>query len=142
MESLMLGAAMLKPEAVPLRVKVVIIGRRAIYDLLFRHDPDFPKIFKVLADFDTVLAQTRGHARDVLSVLRSVTLEEDLRELDRSGMAAMLEEAVRIAEELGVPLRERNSLLLAAGYDLAPLTAPRGRRQQIDVRCPGVSLRE
>jgi predicted ATP-dependent protease len=96
LESLVLGAALLKPEPVPINVKVVIIGRRAVYDLLFRYDPDFPKIFKVLADFDMVLDASKVHAKDVLSVLRKVTLEEDLRELDRSGMAAMLEEAVRI----------------------------------------------
>jgi lon-related putative ATP-dependent protease len=95
LESLVLGAALLKPEPVPIDVKVVIIGSREIYDLLFRYDPDFSKIFKVLADFDNLLDTTRGHARDVLSVLRKVTLEEGLRELDRSGMAAMLEEAVR-----------------------------------------------
>ena len=96
LESLVLGAAVLKPEPVPISVKVVIIGSRAIYDLLFRYDSDFSKIFKVLADFDNVLRATRGHARDLLSVLRRVTLEEDLLNLDRSGMAAMLEEAVRI----------------------------------------------
>jgi len=95
-ESLVLGAAVLKPEPVPIEVKVVIIGSRAIYDLLFRYDPDFSKIFKVLADFDNVLAATQSHAGDVLSVLRKVTVEEGLRELDREGMAAMLEEAVRI----------------------------------------------
>jgi len=96
LESLVLGAALLKPEPVPISVKVVIIGSRAIYDLLFRYDSDFPKIFKVLADFDMDLVASRNHAKDLLSVLRKVTLEEDLRELDRDGMAAMLEEAVRI----------------------------------------------
>ena len=95
LESLVLGAALLKPEPVPIDVKVVIIGSRSIYDLLFRYDPDFSKIFKVLADFDNVLETTRGHAHEVLSVLRKVTLEEGLLELDRSGMAAILEQAVR-----------------------------------------------
>jgi predicted ATP-dependent protease len=95
-ESLVLGAAVLKPEPVPIKVKVVIIGSRSIYDLLYRYDSDFSKIFKVLADFDNVLQATRSHARDLLSVLKRVTLEEDLHNLDRSGMAAMLEEAVRI----------------------------------------------
>lgn len=95
-ESLVLGAAVLKPEPVPIRVKVVIIGSRAIYDLLFRHDPDFSKIFKVLADFDNLLATTKSHAKDLLSVLRKVTVEEELHELDRWGMAALLEQAVRI----------------------------------------------
>ncbi len=96
LESLILGAALLKPEPVPIDVKVVIIGGRTIFDLLYRYDSDFPKIFKVLADFDTVLATSKEHARDLLSVLRKVTLEEELCELDRSGMAAMLEEAVRM----------------------------------------------
>jgi predicted ATP-dependent protease len=96
LESLVLGAALLKPEPVPINVKVVIIGSRAIYDLLFRYDSDFPKIFKVLADFDMVLTKSKKHAKDLLSVLRKVTLEEELRELDRSGMAAILEQAVRM----------------------------------------------
>ncbi len=96
LESLVLGAAVLKPEPVPIKVKVVIIGSRSIYDLLYRYDSDFSKIFKVLADFDNVLKATRSHARDLLSVLRRVTLEEDLHDLDRGGMAAMLEQAVRI----------------------------------------------
>ena len=62
LESLVLGAALLKPEPVPINVKVVIIGGRAIYDLLFRYDSDFPKIFKVLADFDMVLARSLIHS--------------------------------------------------------------------------------
>ncbi|MDX2436614.1 MAG: ATP-binding protein [Acidobacteriota bacterium] len=96
MESLMLGATILNPEPVPIDVKVVIIGSRNIYDLLFRHDRDFPKIFKVLADFDNLLANSKNHAKDLLSVFRKVILEEGLLELDGSGAAALLEEAVRL----------------------------------------------
>jgi predicted ATP-dependent protease len=96
MESLVLGAALLKPEAVPIDVKVVIIGSRNIFDMLFRYDPDFAKIFKVLADFDNLLEKSRDHARELLTVLRKVILEERLLDLDASGSAALLEEAVRI----------------------------------------------
>jgi predicted ATP-dependent protease len=96
MESVILGAAILKPEPIPIDVKVVIIGSRKIYDLLFRFDPDFPKIFKVLADFDNLLESSRSHARDLLTVIRKVILEEELLELDGTGAASMLEEAVRL----------------------------------------------
>jgi ATP-dependent Lon protease len=96
LESLLLGAAVLKPEPVPLQVKVVVIGDRNIYDLLYRHDSDFPKVFKVLADFDSVMPADIGHAHDVLSVLRKVGVEEELPPMNRSGMAAMLEEAVHM----------------------------------------------
>ena len=95
-ESAMFGAAVLKPEPVPLRVKVVVIGDRRIYDLLYRRDADFPKIFKVLADFDSVISRTREHAGDILSVLQKVADEEGLLPMDRSGMAALLEQAVQL----------------------------------------------
>jgi len=96
LESLILGAAALKPEAVPLDVKVVVIGDRNIYDLLYRHDSDFSKVFKVLADFDSVMPASQAHAHDVLSVLRKVGVEEGLPPMDRGAMAAMLENAVRM----------------------------------------------
>ena len=147
LESLVLGAAVLKPEPVPIKVKVVIIGSRSIYDLLYRYDSDFSKIFKVLADFDNVLKATRSHARDLLSVLRRVTLEEDLHDLDRSGIAAMLEEAVRIGgwrrrfssrfSDLSDLLRESSyqadldSRELISADDVAAACAARRRRHSL-----------
>ncbi len=97
MGSLVLGASTLKPEAVPLSVKVVVIGDRSIYDLLYRYDKDFSKIFKILADFDSVLAPSEDTATDVASVLAKVIAEEELLHLDKGGLAAMLEVAVRQA---------------------------------------------
>jgi len=95
-ENSVFGAAVLKPEPVPIQVKVVVIGDRHIYDLLYRRDADFPKIFKVLADFDSVISLTREHAGDILSVLQKVAEEEEILPMDRTGMAAMLEQAVRL----------------------------------------------
>ncbi|MCP4895588.1 MAG: AAA family ATPase [bacterium] len=95
-ESVMLGVAALKPKPIPLKVKVVLIGNRSIYDALYRYDSDFPKVFKVLADFDTVMKANEGNVGDVLSVLRKVSVAEDLVPLSRSGMAAIIEEAVRM----------------------------------------------
>lgn len=97
LESLVLGASTLKPEAVPLDLKVVVIGDRAVYDLLYRYDKDFSKIFKILADFDSLLHSTEKGAADVASVLAKVIREEELLHLDREGLAAMLEVAVRQA---------------------------------------------
>ena len=95
-ENAVFGGAVLTPEPVPIQVKVVVIGDRRIYDLLYRRDADFPKIFKVLADFDSVISLTRDHAGDILSVLQKVAVEEGILPMDRTGMAAMLEQAVRL----------------------------------------------
>ncbi len=94
-ESMLLGSTTLKPEPVPLDVKVVIIGDRRIYDLLYRVDTDFSKVFKVLADFDSLMPPTLQSAKDILSVLKKVEDEEQLRPLDQTGMEAVLEVAVR-----------------------------------------------
>ncbi len=127
-ESLMLGAAMLKPEPVPLDVKVVVIGDRQIYDLLYRRDSDFPKIFKVLADFDRVITLTRDHAADILSVLQKVSEEEGLMAMDRSGMAAMLEQAVHLGG-----WRRRFSSRFSDLADLQREAEYQARRDGVDV---------
>jgi len=97
LETMVFGAAALKPEPIPLDVKVVIIGDRGIYDALYRHDTDFPKVFKILADFDSVMTSSSDRAQEILSVLRKVSTEDGLLPMDRSAMAAMLEQAVRLA---------------------------------------------
>jgi predicted ATP-dependent protease len=96
-ESLLMGAGLLQPEEVPLDVKVVVIGDRRIYDMLYRLDNDFAKIYKVLADFDSVMPIEERSVREFLSVLVKVISEEGLPPLDRSGLAAMLEVGVRQA---------------------------------------------
>lgn len=96
-EAQILGAAALRPEPVPLDVKVVVIGDRTTYDWLYRLDPEFQEIFKSLAEFDSVMANSRDNAVRILSVLRKVSAEEGLLPLDRGGMAAMLEHAVGLS---------------------------------------------
>jgi len=97
MEGLLLGGAGIKPEEVPLRVKVVVIGDRALYDSLYRYDRDFSKVFKVLADFDLVIPAVEDHARSVISVFSKVIVEEELKPMNRAGMVALLQESVRMA---------------------------------------------
>ncbi len=97
LEGVLLGGLGLKPEEIPLKVKVVVIGDRGVYDTLYRYDRDFSKVFKVLADFDLVIPAVEDHARSLISVFSKVSTEEDLLPMDRGGMAAMLEESVRMS---------------------------------------------
>jgi len=45
-------ATALKPESVDLNVKVILIGDRDLYEVLFEYEEDFQKIFKVRVEFD------------------------------------------------------------------------------------------
>jgi lon-related putative ATP-dependent protease len=45
--------ASLRPQAVPIKVKVVMVGTYYLYHLLNIYDPEFQKIFKIKADFES-----------------------------------------------------------------------------------------
>lgn len=100
-ESMLVGAAALRPEAVPLNVKVVVIGDRGIYDGLFRWDKDFSKIFKVLADFDMAMPASKDCTAAMLSVFAKVIQEEGLRPVDQGGLRRLVEESVRMSYARG-----------------------------------------
>jgi ATP-dependent Lon protease len=51
----MLSGGPLKPEPVELNVQVIMVGMPQLYHLLYFMDPDFSKIFKIKAEFDTVM---------------------------------------------------------------------------------------
>jgi len=48
----------LEPEAIPLKVKVVLVGERLLYYLLSNADPEFAELFKVEVDFDEELTRS------------------------------------------------------------------------------------
>ncbi|MGE5235498.1 MAG: Lon protease family protein [Acidobacteriota bacterium] len=87
----------LQPEPIDLDVKVIMLGDRALYDLLHELDEEFRKIFKVLADFDSEMPNGRDQVDAFLSLMVKIIRDEELPHLDRSGMAALIEEAVRLA---------------------------------------------
>ena len=52
--SLGFGAMSLRPEPIPLDVKVILLGSYQLFHLLQNHDYKFNKIFKVRADFGSL----------------------------------------------------------------------------------------
>lgn len=87
----------LKPEPIPVRVKVVLLGDAGIYHLLDQTDPDFPHQFKVLADFDTVVPREPHGVRYYAGVLSRIVREERLPRLRNDAIAALVEHGARIA---------------------------------------------
>ncbi|WP_435104612.1 Lon protease family protein [Arhodomonas sp. AD133] len=95
----LMSTVSLEPEPVPLDVKVVLLGDRLLYYLLAAHDPDFLELFKVQADFEEDLARNDDilpvYARMIATVARNTTR----RPLDRDGVARVIEQASRLADD-------------------------------------------
>jgi len=87
----------LKPEPIDLNVKVVVISDPYIYYMIQYYDEDLGKIFKVRADFDTAMDKTDESINQVARFIRMKTEEEELRPFDRTGVAALVEQAVRMS---------------------------------------------
>ena len=88
----------LKPEAPKADVKVIMIGGESSYDILYQADPDFQKLFKVHAEFDSSMPLVDSALMDYAAFARRVCGDEGLLPLDASGLAAVIEQGARIAE--------------------------------------------
>jgi len=87
----------IKPEAVPLRVKVVLIGDTRIYNILWHYDDDFKKIFKVKAEFDTVMDLDKTNLSKYYEFVCRVVTDDNLPRFDISGMQAVAEYGRRLS---------------------------------------------
>ncbi len=89
----------LRPEPIPLKVKVILIGRGDIYQLLLAYDEHFIELFKVKADFDMHMDRTAEHIQDYTGFVCHLCETESLKHLDRSGLARVIEHGSRLAEQ-------------------------------------------
>lgn len=91
----------LRPEPVPLKIKVCLVGTPDIYYALAKQDPDFSKLFKVKVDFEIEMDRSEDRIRSYVRFMIGVAYEEKLRPLTAQGAARVLEHAARIAEHQG-----------------------------------------
>jgi lon-related putative ATP-dependent protease len=89
----------LRPEPIPLSVKVVLIGTPIVNEILYTQDPDYQELFKVKADFDTTMDRNDENVRNYASYICMACNEFGLKHLDASGVAKMVEYGSRLAED-------------------------------------------
>ncbi|MEM8712733.1 MAG: ATP-binding protein, partial [Planctomycetota bacterium] len=86
-----------KPEPIPVSLRVILVGDAGTYYMLDRADPDFSQLFKVLSDFDSEIERGPEGLDQYAAVVAKITSDEDLPPFDRTGMAALAEHGARIA---------------------------------------------
>lgn len=103
----------LRPEPIPLNIKVLVIGEPWVYHLLYRYDPEFKELLKVKADFDTRMERTDDGLKDYAGVISRLCHADGMKHLDQSGLAGIVEHSCRVSGD-----RERLSTLFADIEDL------------------------
>lgn len=89
----------LRPEPIPFKGKICLLGNPFWYQLLFAYDEDFSKIFKVRADFDYQTERQEDRIYQLAKFIRRLVEEEDLLHLDRSAMAEVVDRASRLVDD-------------------------------------------
>lgn len=87
----------LKPEPIPLDLKVILIGNSQIYHSLLEIDSDFRKLFKVKVEFEDDAPITEENVNKLARFIHSFCEQEGLPHLDKSAMARIIEYTSRLA---------------------------------------------
>ncbi|SLN38115.1 Lon protease 2 [Roseovarius gaetbuli] len=89
----------LEPDPIPLNLRVVLIGDRRLHMLLCLLDPEFNELFKLQADFEDDLPRTAKNTRLMARVVAGYAQQENLRPMSAAAVAALLDQAVRLADD-------------------------------------------
>jgi len=109
----------LEPEPIPLDAKVVLIGDRMLYYLLQEYDQEFLEHFKVAADFEDDMERSDVNIQQLARLIASVARKENLKPLDRAGIARVIEESSRHADDaqmLSTQMRRVTDIVREAHY--------------------------
>jgi lon-related putative ATP-dependent protease len=91
--------ATLRPEPIPIDVKVILIGSPYIYYLLHALDEDFRKLFKVKADFDIEMDRTDRHIAQYAAFIAARVKNRELRDFHKTAIARIIEYGSRLIED-------------------------------------------
>ncbi|WP_445005296.1 Lon protease family protein [Halomonas mongoliensis] len=115
----LISTVTLEPQPIPLDVKIVLLGERLLYYLLCEHDPEFLELFKVQVDLEDELPRSEANLALYARMVATLARESALRPLNRSGVAATIERASRLADDqqrLTARHRDLNDLLQEADH--------------------------
>ena len=87
----------LKPEPIPLDLKVILIGNNSIYQTLLAMDSDFRKLFKIKVEFEDDAPFNKENANKLARIIHGFCESENLPHLDKNAMARIIEYASKIA---------------------------------------------
>ncbi len=115
----LISTTTLKPEPIPLNVKVILVGNPYLYYLLYMLDEDYRELFKVKADFENVMDRTEVNMNKYASFISSLCRDEKLLPFDRTGVARIIEAGSRLAEnqnKLSLKFSDIADLIREASY--------------------------
>lgn len=86
----LVAVSALKPEPIPINVKIILVGSSEMYQLLYNYDRDFKKFFKIKAEFDEEMEWNRDNVNRLARYISAFCNKEGLPHFDRTGVAEVV----------------------------------------------------
>ena len=115
----MISTKGLKPEPIPLNIKVILIGIPYHYNILYNADNEFKKHFKVKADYDLVMKRDSANIKNYARFICTLCIKEALNHLKSSAVAKILEYSTRLAgdqNKISTRFSEISNIITEANY--------------------------
>lgn len=109
----------LEPEPIPINVKVILIGERYLYYLLYQYDTEFAELFKVSADFEDDIARSDENIQLYARMIGTIAKRESLLPLTAKAVARVIEQSSREvshSSKFSTHMRTLSDLLKEADY--------------------------
>ena len=109
----------IKPEPVPLDIKIIMVGPPFIHQMLYNLDEDFRELFKVKAHFDTLMERTPERTEEFINTLADFVREEAIRDIHSSGVASLIEYSARLSgsrDKLSLKMDDIADIIHEASY--------------------------
>lgn len=113
------STAGLRPEPIPVDVKVIMVGPPILYHLLQTYEEDFVNLFKVKADFDTEVVRSERQDRQYARFIAKLCREEGLPHFGADAAAEIIRQGHRFADRhdrLSLRFSQVSDLIREAGY--------------------------
>ena len=87
----------LEPQMIDLDIKIVLIGERLLYYMLYGYDPDFKKLFKINADFEDEIERSDENSLLYAKLIGMIAKDNGLLPIDKAGVGKVIEYSSRLS---------------------------------------------
>lgn len=90
----------IKPESMPIDMKVILIGNQEMYNILYSYDPDFSKYFKIFADFDSEMEKNEVNEYGISRFIAYQCNKNNLKHFTYKAVGEVLKYSTRLSGDL------------------------------------------
>lgn len=91
--------SLLKPEPLPVNMKVVLIGTASLFDYLFQTDEVFRKLFRVKVEFETSMERTFRHIEEYAAFIAYICRRNQLLHVHKQALAKIIDYSTRLVND-------------------------------------------